>query len=62
MNNQVQVGAQSGELIVDGQPIRMVDWQKKTIYDTLELAAAAIVVCDNFIFTNLGTKEGNQIN
>lgn len=57
MREQVQVGAQSGELIVDGQPIRMVDWQKKTIYDTLELAAAAIVVGDNFIFTNLGTKD-----
>ena len=57
MGNQVQVGAQSGELIVDGQPIRMVDWQQKTIYDTLELSAAAQVAGDNFIFTNLGTKD-----
>ncbi|MCH8296183.1 hypothetical protein IH992_34320, partial [Candidatus Poribacteria bacterium] len=55
--SEVQIGAQSGELIVDGRPVRMVDWQHRPIYDTLELAAAAIAVGDNFIFTNLGTKD-----
>lgn len=57
MSNGVRVGQQSGELIVDGRPVRMVDWQHKTIYDTLELAAAAQTIGDNFIFTNLGTKD-----
>jgi len=55
--SEVQIGAQSGELIVDGRPVRMVDWQHRPIYDTLELAAAAIAVGDNFIFTDLGTKD-----
>ena len=53
----VQAGTRSGELVVDGQVFRQVDRQEKPIYDTLELAAAAIPVGDNFIFTNLGTKD-----
>lgn len=55
--NNIQAGPRSGEIIVDGQIIRQVDRQEKPIYDTLELAAAAIPIGDNFIFTNLGTKD-----
>lgn len=55
--NNIQAGPRSGEIIVDGQIIRQVDKQEKPIYDTLELAAAAIPIGDNFVFTNLGTKD-----
>lgn len=57
MNSEVRVGKQSGEILVDEQPIRLVDEQDRTIYDTLELAAALQVIGDNFIYTNLGTKD-----
>ena len=62
MNGNVQVGSQAGEIIVDDQVVKLVDWQHRPIYDTVEFNAAALAIGNNFVFTNLGTKDKRLTN